>query len=320
MTCEITSTRQSNGFDEKNISRSNLTISTAAEALRSGIVSGQKYSAFENALFAALAERIHEYTGGRSDSVESETALKLLGSILYASDLALSKMKPVDAVKTLFTVNLSDLCAFGGRIILEYQLKALSALRRLKRSRINVMCVYYNDLVSRDLERYIKSYDARFDAARNYSCVDYNIPTINRAVRGIGGLLHILEELQKEADFVNSFPCEETDALFSRYISELAHPAGDMPSLGQLCLEHALLSLTAGAMSPEVPLSADAADRLLFADINSAKNALLTSAERLRGHGDNVFVSKLTELSIPFLSSLLTFGNGAIRRFAGIPV
>ena len=320
MTIEEVSLVERGDFNENNIKRSNLTISLATEALRSGIVSSQEYSAFENALFDALAERIHEYTGGRSDSVESETALRLLGSILYASDLALSGLSLKNAVNVIFTTDLSALCAIGERKIREYQLKALSALRRLKRSRINLMCVYYNDLISRDLEKYIKTYDARFDAGRGYTHVDYNLPTVNRAVRGIGGLLHILEELQKEADFVNSFPREQTKALFSRYLSELAHPAGDMPSLGQLCFEHAALSLAAGDSSPEVPLSADAADKLVFADKDAAQKALLSSSQRLRGHGDDAFVSKLSALSMPFLSSLLTFGGTAVKRFAGIPV
>ena len=104
------------------------------------------------------------------------------------------------------------------------------------------MCVYYNDLVSRDLEKYIRGYDMYFDARRNYSCVDYSMPTVNRSVRGILSLIHILEELTSEADFVNAFPPEMTGELWNRYLSELAHPAGDMLSLGQLCYEHAILT------------------------------------------------------------------------------
>lgn len=122
-----------------------------------------------------------------------------------------------------------------------------------------MMCVYYNDLVSRDLEKYIRGYDMYFDARRNYSCVDYSMPTVNRSVRGILSLIHILEELTSEADFVNAFPPEMTGELWNRYLSELAHPAGDMLSLGQLCYEHAILSLVAGSPFPTVPLSPESA-------------------------------------------------------------
>lgn len=176
-------------FDRERIDRGNLTLSTAAEALRCGLVTDADYSRFESEIFDELARLITKYTRGESDSVEGGTAAELLGSILYNTDLALSRLSPEAAAVVIFSVRLQNIYLEGLKINREYVLKALSMLRKLKRTKINVMCVYYNDLVSRDLEKYIRGYDMYFDARRNYSCVDYSMPTVNRSVRGILSLV-----------------------------------------------------------------------------------------------------------------------------------
>ena len=143
-------------FDRERIDRGNLTLSTAAEALRCGLVTDADYSRFESEIFDELARLITKYTRGESDSVEGGTAAELLGSILYNTDLALSRLSPEAAAVVIFSVRLQNIYLEGLKINREYVLKALSMLRKLKRTKINVMCVYYNDLVSRDLEKYIR--------------------------------------------------------------------------------------------------------------------------------------------------------------------
>lgn len=303
-------------FDRERIDRGNLTLSTAAEALRCGLVTDADYSRFESEIFDELARLITKYTRGESDSVEGGTAAELLGSILYNTDLALSRLSPEAAAAVIFSVRLQNIYLEGLKINREYVLKALSMLRKLKRTKINVMCVYYNDLVSRDLEKYIRGYDMYFDARRNYSCVDYSMPTVNRSVRGILSLIHILEELTSEADFVNAFPPEMTGELWNRYLSELAHPAGDMLSLGQLCYEHAILSLVAGSPFPTVPLSPESADRLgFFPDRSVAADRLeKILAEKI----SSGYLKRLRGKSVPPLSAILSGRSDAVRRFAGL--
>lgn len=310
-------------FDRERIDRGNLTLSTAAEALRCGLVTDADYSHFESEIFDELARLITKYTREESDSVEGGTAAELLGSILYNTDLALSRLSPEAAAVVIFSVRLQNIYLKGLKINHEYVLKALSMLRKLKLTKINVMCVYYNDLVSRDLEKYIRGYDMYFDARRNYSCVDYSMPTVNRSVRGILSLIHILEELTSEADFVNAFPPEMTGELWNRYLSELAHPAGDMLSLGQLCYEHAILSLVAGSPFPTVPLSPESADRLgFFPDRSAAAEKLYVAADRLEKilaeKISSGYLKRLRGKSVPPLSAILSGGRDAVRRFAGL--
>ena len=299
-------------FDRERIDRGNLTLSTAAEALRCGLVTDADYSRFESEIFDELARLITKYTRGESDSVEGGTAAELLGSILYNTDLALSRLSPEAAAVVIFSVRLQNIYLEGLKINREYVLKALSMLRKLKRTKINVMC-----------EKYIRGYDIYFDARRNYSCVDYSMPTVNRSVRGILSLIHILEELTSEADFMNAFPPEMTGELWNRYLSELAHPAGDMLSLGQLCYEHAILSLVAGSPFPTVPLSPESADRLgFFPDRSATAEKLYVAADRLEKilaeKISSGYLKRLRGKSVPPLSAILSGGSDAVRRFAGL--
>ena len=89
-------------FDRERIDRGNLTLSTAAEALRCGLVTDADYSRIESEIFDELARLITKYTRGESDSVEGGTAAELLGSILYNTDLALSRLSPEVAAVVIF--------------------------------------------------------------------------------------------------------------------------------------------------------------------------------------------------------------------------
>ena len=117
-------------FDRERIDRGNLTLSTAAEALRCGLVTDADYSRFESEIFDELARLITKYTRGESDSVEGGTATELLGSILYNTDLALSRLSPEAAAVVIFSVRLQNIYLEGLKINREYVLKALSMLRR----------------------------------------------------------------------------------------------------------------------------------------------------------------------------------------------
>ncbi|MGN1129471.1 MAG: DUF6179 domain-containing protein [Candidatus Flemingiibacterium sp.] len=249
-------------IDPSALDGSNYTLTLALEALRTGAIGRAAYDAFIERVFDKLADQIRLYTGGESDSVMNETAVKLLGSVLYNCDLALKPAGVGTALGRIMNEPIDSIYYDGLRINREYMLKALAMLRKVKRTRIDTMCVYYNNLLSRDLERLIKSYDPKFDAKRGCAWVDYSMPTVNRSICGVGGILHLLEELQNENDFVNSFPKAQTDALWERCHREIAHPAGDMINLGELVFEQALISLIAGEPEPVVPVPVTALIRL----------------------------------------------------------
>lgn len=295
---------------------SNYTLSLAKAALDLGVISDLTYQTFINGVFIQLAKHIHLYTSGESDSVMNETAAALLGSILYNCDLALSKLPTELAVNRLFSESVESIYFDGLKINRELILKALSMIRRIKRTRVNVMCVYYNNVLNNDLERIVRSYDPKFDAKRNLTDVDYRMPTLNRSVRGIGGILHLLEELQSENGFVNSFPECQTKALFDSHLSELAHPAGDMLNLGQLCFENAILSLIATG-EPTIPVSDESIKKLISMNLgDDAYYSALAVSHKLASRAPERYLTKLLENLRPHLPLILK-SEPALRRFLG---
>lgn len=58
-------------FDRERIDRGNLTLSTAAEALRCGLVTDADYSRFESEIFDELARLITKYTRGESAAMRA---------------------------------------------------------------------------------------------------------------------------------------------------------------------------------------------------------------------------------------------------------
>ena len=295
---------------------SNYTLSLAKAALDLGIVNEMTYHVFINGIFIQLAKHIHLYTSGESDSVMNETAAALLGSILYNCDLALSRIPPELAVKRLFSESIEKIYFDGLKINRELILKALSMIRKIKRTRIDVMCPYYNNVLNNDLEKIVKSYDPKFDAKRNLTDVDYRIPTLNRSVCGIGGILHLLEELQSENNFVNSFPKAETSALFDSHLSELAHPAGDMLNLGQLVFDNAILSLIATS-EPTVPLSDKSIRKLISMNISEdGYYRALEISHKLAARAPERYLTKLLEKLRPHLPIVLK-SESSLRRFLG---
>lgn len=305
-------------IDAANLDRSNYTLSLAKAALDLGIVNDLTYHTFINGVFIQLAKQIHLYTSGESDSVMNETAAMLLGSILYNCDLALSRIPPELAVRRIFSEPLENFFFEGLKLKRELMLKALSMIRKIKRTRIDVMCVYYNNVLNNDLERLVKSYDPKFDAKRNLTDVDYRMPTLNRSVCGIGGILHLLEELQSENDFAASFPKEQTSALFNKHLNELAHPAGDMINLGQLCFEHAILSLMSGESEPILPLGEESIKKLARMKLTGDEGwyCALGVSHKLAGRAPERYLEKLLECLKPHLGIILA-DEAALRRFLG---
>lgn len=299
--------------DLSEIDRANYTLSLAQIMIQNQTITESEYQAFINRLFLQLGEHIKLYTSGESDSVMSETAAAILGSITYSCDLVLSRLPPNIAIKRMLNEPIESIYFDGLKINRELILKALSMIHKIKRSRIDVMCVYYNNILNNDLERLVRSYDPKFDAKRNLTDIDYKMPTLNRSVCGIGGILHMLEELQTENNFVNSFPREMTSRLFKKYLRELAHPAGDMINLGQLCFEHSILSLMAGESTPSIPLSNENIN-VLVSTQNDGWYSALSVSHKLKDRAPERYIDKLLEAMRPHLKTILASKN-SIRNF-----
>lgn len=296
--------------------KTNYTLSLASEALRCGRISEELYHKRIGQIFELLAALIYAYTGGLSTSVENRTAARLMRSLLYVMDLALLSLSPEEAIERLAAASPARIYADGIPIERQYQLKARALLREARRCRPVTLCLSYNKLLDKTLPDILHGWDTRFDAGRRLAGIDYPQPTVNPAIGGILGVIHRLEELIAENRFLLCFDEANRARLEERFHRELAHPAGVRCNLGQLCFDHALLSLLAGEKQAQIPLSHENAIRLGRSGIDEAA---IPGALAVLGSGmPPRYRQKLYEAGRSPILAASKGGCDAMLRFAGL--
>ncbi len=305
------------GFDESRLERDNYTLSLSAEALRCGFCTAAQHDAVQAQALDLLAERILLYTDGQSTSVKNDTALQLFRSILYCCDLSMMKEPVENAAKRLFSDGLEAVFYDGMIIGKELTLKAAAGLRTVRENRIRADSVPYNLLLNADLYKLLQSYDLRYDAAQNLMKVDYAMPTVNRNVNGISGVLHMLTELETENRFVGTFDAAERQTLFERWHRELATPGAECVNLGKLCFMTAILSLLAGRDEPSLVMGpADIASlTTLGCTGDQPYYAALNVLHRLNERAPERYLMLLLKNSRAELTQLFRGGEKALRYF-----
>ena len=306
-------------FDENNLQKSRYLISLMTEARRCGLCTDEEYSVLEEQIYESLSAQILLYTSGKSTSLEAEKVAQLLGSLLYSADLALLKLTPSEAISRIFTEPFWNICEEGRKLISAYTLKSLGLLKKVQSTRIKTSYCAYNRMLDSELKNLIRSYDTRFDARRSLITVHYHLPTVNKSVRGIGGMLHLLEEVYAENIFVNSFSSEEFKALQFRNECELTNPfGGTIINLGQLCFEQALLSMMAG--NPAGRLILSNADCHVLSEKYSPDTAYTAAVKKVHLFSkyapEQYFMKLLSKFRVT-VSALFLGGEAAIRNFAG---
>ncbi len=250
-------------INEDKLLRRRYTLTLVDECTRTGL-GGEGFRArFENQLYELLAELTRQYTCCESDSVESTTAARLLRSALYNCDLALMKLPVKAAAKRLTETRLAEIHYEGLGINRELVYRARKKLEALKKSRIKVDSIHYNMALNQNIEARILNYNFHLNAGEMIcNGIEYFIPTLGKPLPGISGMIALLAELEREQNFVNSFPPEQLEQLWKLYEHQLMSADANSIPLGELCYRHALLSLVACGRV-EIPLSNDNAELLL---------------------------------------------------------
>lgn len=305
--------------DPSRLDRSNYLLSLANEAYRCGVLTDADMDALQSRLYECLAAHILLYTNGKSTSVESDTAARLMRSLLYNADLSLLACDASRAVKRILTEPLYNIISDGMNINKQYTLKAFDLIGKANRSRVESKSFFYNELYTHELKMLIRQNDIRFDAAKRLTAVNYPMPTVKRSVRGICSLIHLLEELICENNFVSSFETAERELLEVRFKKKLADTVTTSVNLGELCFVSAILCMMAGRSDGSLVLSdADVTYLARTYDSETAYGAAIGVSHRLTGRAPEKYLScLLTKMRAP-LSAAFTGGEAAVRRYSGL--
>lgn len=168
---------------------------------RSGL-SGEDAARFRSGLLWALAEQLGRYTGGESSSVPSESAEKVLESMLYCVSAELSAVP--DPAAALRDLSPDELFRKGlGRVKVLVR-EAGELYRQVRATRVPTDLIAYNAVVDGALPGFLKTYDPEYAAHENGALTgfpDYPLLSDDRSRGGILYMRNYLRQLLRENRF-----------------------------------------------------------------------------------------------------------------------
>ena len=165
------------------------------ESVRCGLLSPAEEMHLKRQVMDVLAERIRLFTKGESTAVLEETADMLLTSVLYCISIALlSAGGHRQALTLLREQSIATLHERGMAHLLKLRVRAELLSLLLLRTQFPGMSGGYNRFVGRDAYRYVKKYDALYNAAaEQYVRIDEL--GLRETCRGLVRLTEIMEEI-----------------------------------------------------------------------------------------------------------------------------
>ncbi len=227
-------------FDPERLDKRYYLLSLASELRRTERITETELTALSDGLYALLEAHLERFTGGESSSVISSTAEKLLRSLMYNCDLTLLQLGEEAAAKRLAEAakaperELEKIYFDGLRLNRELQLKARSQLRSIKRE-LDSVEISHRELLRLpgELERLIRGYDDKYDAACSVS-IGYRMPTLGGGMRGISGMLHLMNEIRYELELTKKLLPQTKSAV------EALLRIDPDANLGECCLAAAI--------------------------------------------------------------------------------
>lgn len=212
-------------LENSNIRYNDYLRSLLSELDRLGLVSAVETARVRMSVMDALGEIINIRTDGESSSVMTETANELMMSMLFNIDAYLIGLGSIDAaVNAMLDTPAIELYYRGQRRLKLYICEATGLLVKVKRSRLSLPNVYYNETIDHSLMSALKSYDIRFGAHKVDGDIDYPLAVQSNSLRGIHYLRGYLLSLLYENTFCREYGAEEISKLYALFCDRHKYP------------------------------------------------------------------------------------------------
>lgn len=165
-----------NTFDEINIDKSRYTQSLAAEACRIGLITEDDVGNIRMKMMEQLAVVVEMYTQSKSTSVRTDTAKRLMDSMLFNIDTYLLSLNDHEkALEKLFLNKYDQLYGNGFLINRKSFENAKMLYAKARYSRRSLASEAYERTMGKDLYEYLKQYDPKFSA---HDKLTVNLPEV----------------------------------------------------------------------------------------------------------------------------------------------
>jgi len=290
-------------INKKNINYNRYTTSLIEEAEKSGILSEDDLERIQVEMAEVLSECINIYTHGESTSIMTETANSLVTSVLFAIDAYLISLGDVyEAIKTIQTETFKNLYHRGMRQLKLLICEITSLLVKVKRTKISVPNVLYNDVINNKIMKFLKSYNIA-TGAHIGGKFDYPLAVPCSKLKGIYYVRRYLMNLYAENLFCRGYETFEINRLYKTLCDTHNFPY-DKANVN--IFEYVFLNaLFAGYLMKEhgsLHITHEDCEKIqkLFAGLsNSEQTEILKSAAMRLGTGNPDYNEKILNSEIP---------------------
>ncbi len=212
-------------LDSNNIKYNDYTRSILAELNRLNLIKPEDYNDIKTGIMDALGELINIWTEGESTSIMTETANDLMMSMLFNIDTYLIGKNSIDeAVSQLTSRSVIDLYYEGIQRLKLYICESTGILVKIKRTRINIPNVYYNETINHSLIQALKNYNYKFSSHKISNEIEYPLAMQINTLRGIHYLRGYMLNLYAENSFCREYDQDEIGKLYIEFCDKHKYP------------------------------------------------------------------------------------------------
>ncbi len=241
---------------QKHLNPNQYTLTLLKEGYRTGLIAQEDIDHIQSQIMALLAESIVRYTGGESTSVRTETAQRIMMSVLYAVDAYLKSIgTPEDAVAFIPTGSVKKIYAGGLELLEKTFVDTKQIYREVLKNKLGIRNVAYHSTVD-DLCQFFDRYDMRFNTQDTIASIDYPLLFDDQEVQGVYYIKQYLEKLAWETEFCRLFSIQDINKLLFNYGRVYRIDCCEsLVNVFEIVLNNAIFSVMAGCSSKILDIS-----------------------------------------------------------------
>ncbi len=270
------------------LKRNQYTISLLNEGMRAGMLSSQDVYNIQVGLMGILQDLIRRYTQGESSSVASETAERIMASLMYAVDAYTFRFaNPDQAVTELKTADIRKIYEEGVELVRQCFEETKQLYREIKKNKLDVPVDAYHMTIDVALPVFMKKYGIIFDSHNTMASIDYPLAMDDMRLQGVFYIRQYLERLQMETRFCRLFSQRDILELLANYgkVCRFDYRI-ELFNIFELVLNQAVFSMLSGGEANQIGISAYQYNQLnrMFTRLNASQiaSAIHKAMDRLQ--------------------------------------
>lgn len=204
-----------------------------------------------------LSDLIQRYTQGKSSSVTSDTAERILSSILYAVDANLRRFAdPLRAVDYLTTADMRKIYGEGVDLLRQCLDETKRLYTVVKQNKLDVAVEAYHTTIDESLPVFLNQYGILFDAHNTMASIDYPLAVDDIQMEGVFYIREYVERLKMETDFCRLFSQGDLDTLLVHFgqVCRFDYRI-ELFNIFELVLNNAVFSILSGGDAHKIYIS-----------------------------------------------------------------